>query len=92
MMADPHSQRVSARAIEEDERARERGRVQMFNATRPDGLDGWTIALEQYELLVEVILGTIDASPPTTAQSPCSSSCRKRRRPSRGTLPSQAVV
>ncbi|POH71235.1 hypothetical protein C3B59_01105 [Cryobacterium zongtaii] len=61
MMADPHSQRVSARAIEEDERARERGRVQMFNATRPDGLDGWTIALEQYELLVEVILGTIDA-------------------------------
>lgn len=33
----------------------------MFNATRPDGLDGWTIALEQYDLLVEVILNTIDA-------------------------------
>ncbi|MHA7209955.1 DUF6958 family protein [Arthrobacter sp. MDT1-65] len=32
----------------------------MFNATRPDGLDGWTISLEQYDLLVEVILGAID--------------------------------
>lgn len=33
----------------------------MFNATRPDGLDGWTIDLEQYELLVDVITETIDA-------------------------------
>ncbi|WKK70486.1 hypothetical protein Q0F99_11480 [Rathayibacter oskolensis] len=35
--------------------------MQMFNSTRPDGLDGWTIALEQYELLVTSILGAIDA-------------------------------
>lgn len=61
MSTDPHSGPVTARAWEEDARARERGRVQMFNATRPDGLDGWTIALEQYELLVELILNTIDA-------------------------------
>ena len=61
MPTDPHSAPVSPRAWAEDELARERGRVQMFNATRPDGLDGWTIALEQYELLVDVILNTIDA-------------------------------
>lgn len=61
MSTDPHSGPVSDRAWDEDARARERGRVQMFNATRPDGLDGWTISLEQYELLVEVILTTIDA-------------------------------
>ncbi|MFB2581322.1 hypothetical protein ACEXQD_08725 [Herbiconiux sp. P15] len=61
MTEEPHAHGVSARALEEDARARERGRVQMFNATRPDGLDGWTIAVEQYDLLVEVILGTIDA-------------------------------
>ncbi|WP_043440775.1 DUF6958 family protein [Arthrobacter sp. L77] len=61
MSADPHSAAVTPRAWAEDELARKRGRVQMFNATRPDGLDGWTIALEQYELLVDVILTTIDA-------------------------------
>ncbi|WP_146067385.1 hypothetical protein [Arthrobacter sp. SX1312] len=61
MSADPHSAAVAPRAWAEDERARKRGRVQVFNATRPDGLDGWTIALEQYELLVDVILTTIDA-------------------------------
>lgn len=60
MDRDPHSGPVSARAGEEDAAARARGRVQMFNASRPDGLDGWTIALEQYDLLVEVILRTID--------------------------------
>jgi hypothetical protein len=57
----PPASGVSARAWQEDTAARQRGRVQMFNASRPDGLDGWTIALEQYDLLVEVILGTIDA-------------------------------
>lgn len=61
MERDPHSAPVSDRAWREDCLARERGRVQMFNSTRPDGLDGWTIALEQYELLVTVITETIDA-------------------------------
>ncbi|MBX9718868.1 MAG: hypothetical protein K2X36_08500 [Microbacteriaceae bacterium] len=44
-----------------DREARERGRVQMFTAGRPNGLDGWTIALEQYELLVAAILEAVDA-------------------------------
>lgn len=61
MSTDPHSGPVSDRAWDEDGRARQRGRVQMFNATRPDGLDGWTIALDQYDLLIAVILNTIDA-------------------------------
>lgn len=60
-MSDPHSAPVSAKAWEQDALSRANGRVQMFNSTRPDGLDGWTIALEQYNLLVEVILETVDA-------------------------------
>lgn len=42
---DPHSGTVPASAWEADERARARGRVEMFNATRPGGLDGWTMDL-----------------------------------------------
>lgn len=52
---------VGDRAWEEDALARQRGRVQMFNAARPDGLGGWTMALEQYELLVDRILHNVDA-------------------------------
>ena len=33
----------------------------MFNATRPGGLDGWTMDLRQYALLRTHILETIDA-------------------------------
>jgi hypothetical protein len=33
----------------------------MFNARRPDGLDGWTIQVEQWDLLRAHILDTIDA-------------------------------
>lgn len=58
---DPHSAPVSERAWKADAAGREKGRVQMFNSTRPYGLDGWTIAVEPYDLLVDVILGTIDA-------------------------------
>lgn len=61
LMSDPRSSTVGDRAWAEDALARERGRVQMFNASRPDGLDGWTIALEQYDLLVDRILQTVDA-------------------------------
>ena len=61
MPSDPHSAAVTPRAWAEDARAREQGRVQIFNSTRPDGLEGWTIAVEQYELLVDIILKTIDA-------------------------------
>ena len=33
----------------------------MFNATRPDGLDRWTMDVRQYELMREHILEMIDA-------------------------------
>ena len=59
-MASEYLGPVSDRAWQADALSREIGRVQMFNATRPDGLDGWTITLEQYELLVAVFVGTID--------------------------------
>lgn len=39
-----------------DEVARQRGRVEVFNATRPGGLDGWTMDVEQYELVRELLL------------------------------------
>ena len=52
---------VPPQAWAADREARERGRVQMFNANRPDGLDGWTIRLDQWELLRAHILDTIDA-------------------------------
>jgi hypothetical protein len=57
---DPHSGPVTERAWHADALARERGRVEIFNATRPDGLDGWTMDLGQYELMRAHILAMID--------------------------------
>ena len=37
-----------------------KARVEIFNATRPGGLDGWTMNLAQYEAMRELILDTID--------------------------------
>ena len=51
---------MSERAWHADALARERGRVEIFNATRPDGLDGWTMDLAQYELMRAHILDMID--------------------------------
>src|SRR3712207_7267797 len=48
---DPHGGPVSDLAWQADALARQRGRVEIFNATRPDGLDGWTMDLAQYELM-----------------------------------------
>ena len=59
-MPDPHSGPVPARAWDADRTARERGRVAMFNATRPDGLDGWTMDAAQYALMRDHILDAID--------------------------------
>ena len=53
---DPHSGPVSEAAWAADAEARSRGRVMMFNATRPDDMDGWTMAIGQYELMREHIL------------------------------------
>lgn len=64
MTGDPHAGPVPESAWAADERARARGRVEMFNASRPGGLDGWTMNLTQYELLRSHILElTEDAGP-----------------------------
>ena len=60
MERDPHSGPVPEQAWHADALARERGRVQIFNAARPDGLDGWTMDLRIYELMRAHILHMID--------------------------------
>ncbi|MGY1701365.1 DUF6958 family protein [Geodermatophilus sp. SYSU D00766] len=60
MSADPHSAPVPRSAWDADAEARARGRVQVFNATRPGGLDGWTMDLAQYELMRAHVLDTLD--------------------------------
>lgn len=60
LMRDPHSGPVPERAWEAAALAREHGRVEIFNATRPDGLDGWTMDLAQYELMRAHILDMLD--------------------------------
>jgi hypothetical protein len=58
---DPHSGPVPEAAWIADAAARRRGRVAIFNAQRPDGLDGgWTMDERQYELMREHILGMLD--------------------------------
>jgi hypothetical protein len=51
---------VSDRAWDAARAARDRGRVAIFNATRPDGLDGWTMDAAQYALMRDHILDMID--------------------------------
>lgn len=57
---DPHNGPVPEAAWHADAIARNRGRVEMFNATRPGGLDGWTMDVAQYELMRAHILNMID--------------------------------
>lgn len=57
---DPHAGPVPESALRADAATRERGRVQMLNATADGGLDGWTLDLPRYELLSAHILDTID--------------------------------
>lgn len=57
---DPHAGPVPESALRADAATRSRGRVQMLNATKPGGLDGWTLDLPRYELLRKHILDTID--------------------------------
>ena len=60
MKRDPHCGPVPEEAWDADAEARARGRVEVFNATRPGGLDRWTMDLRQYELMRTHILDTID--------------------------------
>ncbi len=55
----PYAGPVSDNALAADAEARRRGRVMMFNATRPDGMDGWTMDIRQYELMREHILDMV---------------------------------
>ena len=59
-MRDPHSGPVPDSAWAADAEARARGRVEVFNATRPGGLDGWTMDAAQYELMRAPVLDTVD--------------------------------
>lgn len=59
---DPHSGPVPSEAWDQDAATRERsGRVEIFNATRPGGLDGWTMDAAQYQAVHDLILEVIDA-------------------------------
>ena len=53
---DAHAGPVTAEALAADEAARRLGRVEMLNATRPGGRDGWTMDIRQYEALRAFIL------------------------------------
>ena len=64
MTSDPHAGPVPASAWAADAEARRAGRVQMFNATRPGGLDGWTMDAGQYELMREHILAGVEEAGP----------------------------
>ena len=56
---DPHFGPVPDAAWAADAAARERGRVEIFNATRPGGLDGWTMDRAQYDAMRDHILGML---------------------------------
>ncbi len=59
---DPHFGPVPEAALHADALARARGRVEILNATRPGGMDGWTMDLRQYELLREHLLDEVAAA------------------------------
>lgn len=60
MERDRHCGPVPPEAWAADAEARARGRVEIFNATRPGGLDRWTMDLRQYELMRAHILDFLD--------------------------------
>ncbi|MEM8621734.1 MAG: hypothetical protein AAGF73_18665 [Actinomycetota bacterium] len=58
---DPHAGPVPDAAWDADAQSRaNKQRVEIFNATRPGGLDGWTMDERQYEVVRELILEMID--------------------------------
>lgn len=61
MRRDPHCGPVPDAAWQLDRDTRLRtGRAQVFNATRPGGLDGWTMDTAQYQAVHDLILDIID--------------------------------
>ncbi len=51
-------------AFATDEQDRLRGRVRMLNGALEGGMEGWTLPVEQWELLREVILDVVDDADP----------------------------
>lgn len=60
IVRDRHAGPVPEAAWAADAKARERGRVEIFNADRPGGMDGWTMDERQYELMKAHVLHMID--------------------------------
>lgn len=58
---DPHAGPVPEEAWAKDAETRATtGRVEIFNATRPGGLDGWTMDAAQYQAVHDLILEVLD--------------------------------
>jgi hypothetical protein len=58
---DEHAGPVPDSAWHADGESRaEKGRVEVFNATRPGGLDGWTMDQDRYQAVHDLILDMID--------------------------------
>jgi hypothetical protein len=58
---DEHAGPVPESAWQADAESRtEKGRVEIFNATRPGGLDGWTMDQDQYQAVHDLILEMVD--------------------------------
>ncbi|WP_432497931.1 DUF6958 family protein [Kineococcus gypseus] len=55
---------VPPSAFATDEQDRLRGRVRMLNGALEGGMEGWTLPVEQWELLREVILDVVDDADP----------------------------
>lgn len=66
---DEHAGPVPASAWEADAEARRtKGRVEIFSTTRPGGLDGWTMDIDQYravrDLILDMLHGEADVNGP----------------------------
>lgn len=60
---------VPASAWATDEQDRRRGRVRMLNGALEGGMEGWTLPVEQWELVRDVILEVVgDADPERGAE------------------------
>ncbi len=59
-LRDEYCAAIPAQTLVLDAARRREGRVEILNATRPEGRDGWTLPCEQYDAIRTCILDTID--------------------------------
>jgi hypothetical protein len=57
---------VPVSALETDQRHRLRGRVRLLNGSLEGGMESWTLPLQQWELVRDVILEVVDDGDPDT--------------------------